>query len=339
MQHQPIVKAARERLGSFGNIQVVHSSSNYVFTHESFVRRHKDGQIVSGENLFNSVAEEVSKYRRATVELIDLDKLLLDVDIRSHMLGEEFKGDESGLLQRLNGYYENIDGYNIGQQNDVKQLIPRLMEVLDESPFGTMDPPEDSKELNNDQTEGFKIYYKNVRANLHHFLYGTQRASPIHLIVQGGPGAGKTTLSQEILLRIKAYISRLRRNLRLRLDLALRIANENFKDISQDLQNELAQFNKLYSNCVVMSATSGVAATIAQNESVTVHSQYKIVSHNSKADTKTKNVADRMSDRYRSPLSANVKLSKTLEFSGGGAYLHNIDEVKYYVTVNRYFCF
>ena len=338
MQHQPRVKAARERLDLHGNTQGVQSSRSYVFRHESFVRTtHEDGRTVSGEDLFNSVAEEVSKYRRATVELIDVAELLLEDNVRTNMLREEFEGDNLGLLQTLNRYCTNNVTHNNARQTDVEQLIPRLMEVGDESPFGAMGPPGNSKVLNNDQTSVFEIYYKNVRANLHHFLYRTQRALPIHLIVQGGPGAGKTTLSQEILLRIKAYISRLRRNLRLRLDLSLRIANGSLEGVPQLLQNELAQFNKLYSCCVVMSATSGVAATIAQNESVTVHSQYKIVSHNSKTDTKAKNIADRISDTYRKPLSENIKLAKTLEFSGGGAYLHNIDEVRYYVTVNRYF--
>ena len=186
----------------------------------------------------------------------------------------------------------------------------------------------DRRQLNQEQEYVCTKFYKIVRHNINHFVDPTTTlcpSDPIYMIVQGGPGCGKTTLFKELIKRIEAYLSRKRQRFR---DIIAYKAR-NHQTISNELRGCIERINKVVFG-IKQSATTGVAAVVVGNNCETMHSAQAVPIFMSKKKTSAKN-AYKKTDKYRSnALNPIFKVQLVEEFKGSGCFVIHIDEVRRY---------
>jgi hypothetical protein len=175
-------------------------------------------------------------------------------------------------------------------------------------------------------------FYKNFRGNLHHFLTSKnnsnfEREPQLLYIVQGGPGAGKTTLVKELLNRISLYITRVRNTI-------VRAVCEQLSrqaKLSRILLNIVQQFNKLNKGYSI-SAMTGVAATIVGNNCITAAGNYKLpYSTTTQVNRAHKEGMpyQQQNNAFEKPKSERKIVEMRLQWEEKGIYLHIIDEVNF----------
>ena len=225
-------------------------------------------------------------------------------------------------------------------QDDVGEVREELTDLIEEDNEDAYAPDVvNRRQLNEAQEYVCTKFYKLVRHNINHFVDPTitkEPSDPVYLIVQGGPGCGKTTLFKELINRIEAYLARKRQ--RFREIIAYKAANS--ENISNELRGCIERINKVVFG-IKQCATTGVAAVVVGNNCETMHSSQSVPLFLTKKKTSAKKLY-RQTDRYRkSSLVAVHKLKYIDEFKGSGCLLIHIDEVRIalnIIPIIHWFC-
>ena len=174
--------------------------------------------------------------------------------------------------------------------------------------------------------------YKQVRNSINNFYdeKSCELLPPLHYIVQGGPGCGKTTLFKEIVRQVRAYLLRFSARL-----YVLRRSAQSYGVAARDLETKISRFNEIVLG-IKQLATTGAGACVVQNNCQTVHSFFKIP------------VCQAKGDNERAILQEENKKKKDLdpmkidpirnELTDSGCRVITIDEVSFvwwgFVAVN-----
>ena len=193
--------------------------------------------------------------------------------------------------------------------------------------------PAGVNQLNEKQEFVCSKLYKNIRNNINFHvnpITTPNQSDPVYLILQGGPGAGKTTLFVELIRRVRAYLTRKRERLQEMVRDELR-GGLAASSLSDRLKQLIFRINKVvfgFKQC----ATTGAAAVVVGNKCVTMHSLHAIP-----IAQITKKVSDethmKKSDNYRKgPLTLQQIADYQDMFQKAGCFMVSIDEVSH-----RYF--
>jgi len=248
-----------------------------------------------------------------------LDALLERMKISKPIMGEQI--DIVKIMNQVTSADE-VDQSKTGEGRDDEPTD--LIENEEENAYG-MDVA-GRRQLNQEQEYVCKKFYKLIRHNINHFVDPTttpRPSDPIYMMVQGGPGCGKTTLFKELIQRIEAYLLRKRQRFR---DIIAYKARHS-QTISNEMRGCIERINKVVFG-IKQSATTGVAAVVVGNNCETMHSSQAVPIFMSKKKTSAKN-AYRKTDKYRTnALNPILKVQLVEEFKGSGCFVISIDEVR-----------
>jgi hypothetical protein len=195
--------------------------------------------------------------------------------------------------------------------------------------------------LNTVQQSVCEKIHHNVIHNINHFVDPTTTATlakPVYLMIQGGPGSGKTTLFKEIVRRIRATLRIKRARL---IDMvehemsSVIVTRSKSTTISPYLRGMIERMNKVGFG-IKQCATTGAAAIIVGNKCVTLHTLNMIpIIKKKKEDVKQATII-KVSDNYRTKcLSLAQKTMYQEMYSNAGCYCQSIDEVSHDTLVYK----
>jgi hypothetical protein len=213
-----------------------------------------------------------------------------------------------------------------------------LIERENENPYGPdneyKSPADGSFALNNQQDEVCTTIYQNVRGHFNWFIDKVVQGGreikpePLYQIIQGGPGAGKTTLFKELIRRLTTYLQR-RKDRFMLMEYKFRMDASGDKRISDEvaiLKLKMIQFKKINLG-LLQCATTHAGAAVVKNNCQTVTSFFKLPVMKGGETTMHQDIVIKTSNAPKKPLNLNQILIKRNELEESGCYLITIDEV------------